>query len=59
MFPGRGEFTLCFLCEVVISSKPLGFLSSWFLRRINPKEVFKPELGGNAIGWFLNLSEEI
>ncbi len=48
-----------FLCEVVISSKALGFLSSWSLRRISPKEVFKPELGGNVIGWFLNLSEGI
>lgn len=48
-----------FECEVVISSKLLDFLSSWFLRRISPKEVFKPELGGNVIGWFLNLSEGI
>lgn len=48
-----------FVYEVVISSKPLYCMSSWFLRRISPKEVFNPELGGSVIGWFLNLSEGI
>lgn len=42
-----------FVCEVVISSKPPDFLFSWFLRRVNPREVLKPELGRTVFESFL------
>lgn len=42
-----------FVCEVVISSKPPDFLFSWFLRRVSPREVLKPELGRTVFESFL------